>query len=144
AARRARARAGAVDPLGRAGRGSRGGGRAPRPAHAGARPGPRAGPALGDRADDRLERRQQPARQPRRAGTPAATSPVMALRAVLFDVDFTLAKPGPDLGPEGYQRLGRRFGLELDPARYGEARTHAVSTLERHPELDHDEQVWVL
>ena len=44
------------------------------------------------------------------------------LRAVLFDVDFTIAKPGPDLGPEGYRRLGRRFGLELDPARYAEAR----------------------
>jgi putative hydrolase of the HAD superfamily len=68
----------------------------------------------------------------------------MDLRAVLFDVDFTIAKPGPDLGPEGYQRLGRRFGLELDPARYVEARRHAVATLERHPELDHDEEVWVL
>jgi putative hydrolase of the HAD superfamily len=66
------------------------------------------------------------------------------LRAVLFDVDFTLAKPGPDLGPEGYARLGRRFGLTLDPARYAEARVKAVETLERHPELDHDEEVWVL
>src|ERR687886_1137207 len=68
----------------------------------------------------------------------------MALRAILFDVDFTLAKPGPDLGPEGYQRLGRRYGRRLGPGRYGEARRHAVETLERHPELDHDEEVWVL
>jgi putative hydrolase of the HAD superfamily len=68
----------------------------------------------------------------------------VSLRAVLFDVDFTLAKPGPDLGPEGYQVLGRRFGLELDPARYGEARAAAIETLEKHPELDHDEEVWVL
>jgi HAD superfamily hydrolase (TIGR01549 family) len=67
-----------------------------------------------------------------------------SLRAVLFDVDFTLAKPGPDLGPEGYRRLGRRFGLELDPSTYTEARRRAVETLERHPELDHDEEVWVL
>jgi putative hydrolase of the HAD superfamily len=67
----------------------------------------------------------------------------MPLRAVLFDVDFTIAKPGPDLGPEGYQRLGRRFGLGLDPALYADARRHAVETLERHPELDHDEEVWV-
>lgn len=65
------------------------------------------------------------------------------LEAVLFDVDFTLAKPGPDLGPEGYERMGRRFGLTLDPARYAEARVKAVETLERHPELDHDEEVWV-
>jgi putative hydrolase of the HAD superfamily len=68
----------------------------------------------------------------------------MELRAVLFDVDFTLVKPGPDLGPEGYRLLGRRFGLELDPARYAEARAAAIETVERHPELDHDEEVWVL
>jgi putative hydrolase of the HAD superfamily len=69
---------------------------------------------------------------------------MMELRAVLFDVDFTLVKPGPDLGPEGYRLLGRRFGLELDPARYAEARAAAIETVERHPELDHDEEVWVL
>jgi putative hydrolase of the HAD superfamily len=68
----------------------------------------------------------------------------VTLRAVLFDVDFTLVKPGPDLGPEGYQTLGRRFGLDLDPARYSEARAAAIETVERHPELDHDEEVWVL
>jgi HAD superfamily hydrolase (TIGR01549 family) len=65
------------------------------------------------------------------------------IRAVLFDVDFTLAKPGPDLGPEGYRVLGRRFGLELDPARYREARDAAIATLERHPELEHDEELWI-
>jgi HAD superfamily hydrolase (TIGR01662 family) len=67
-----------------------------------------------------------------------------ALRAVVFDVDFTLAKPGPDLGPEGYRSLGRRYGLELDPGRYDEARHAAIAGLERHPELDHDEEIWVL
>ena len=66
------------------------------------------------------------------------------IEAVVFDVDFTLAKPGPDLGPEGYRRLGERFGLDLDPARYEEARRSAVATLKRHPELDHDEEIWVL
>jgi len=64
------------------------------------------------------------------------------LRAVLFDVDFTLAKPGPDLGPEGYRRYGERHGLVLDPARYPEARAAAVESLERHPELRHDEELW--
>jgi putative hydrolase of the HAD superfamily len=67
----------------------------------------------------------------------------LTLRAVLFDVDFTLAKPGPDLGPEGYMRLGKRFGLELDPERYEQAREAAIESLERHPELVHDEEVWV-
>ncbi len=66
------------------------------------------------------------------------------LKAVIFDVDFTLAQPGPDLGPEGYRRLGERYDLTLDPARYEEARRDAFVTLKRHPELDHDEEIWVL
>jgi putative hydrolase of the HAD superfamily len=70
--------------------------------------------------------------------------PSGALQAVVFDVDFTIAKPGPDLGPEGYRTLGARFGLTLDPARYEEARAEALTELERHPELDHDEEIWVL
>jgi HAD superfamily hydrolase (TIGR01549 family) len=65
------------------------------------------------------------------------------LQAVLFDLDFTLAKPGPDLGPEGYQRLGRRFGLELDPSRYVEARASAVEGLRKHSDFRHDEEIWV-
>ena len=65
------------------------------------------------------------------------------LEAVLFDVDFTLVKPGPLLGPEGYRTAGERFGLSLDPARYAEARMAALEDLEHHPELDHDEEIWV-
>lgn len=69
---------------------------------------------------------------------------VVAILAVLFDVDFTLAKPGPDLGPEGYARLGSRYGLTLDPSLYEQARLRAFDELERHPELEHDEEIWVL
>ena len=64
------------------------------------------------------------------------------LRAVLFDVDFTLARPGPELGPEGYVRAGERHGLTLDPARYEEARDNALVDLRRHPELEHDDEIW--
>ena len=66
----------------------------------------------------------------------------MTLRAVLFDVDFTLARPGPELGPEGYVRAGERHGLTLDPARYEEARDAALVDLRRHPELEHDDEIW--
>src|SRR5207244_11284453 len=52
-------------------------------------------------------------------------------------------KPGPDLGPEGYRRLGERFGLRLEPERYDDARRAAVASLKRHPELDHDDEVWI-
>jgi HAD superfamily hydrolase (TIGR01549 family) len=67
----------------------------------------------------------------------------MTLRAALFDVDFTIARPGPELGPEGYERLGARFGLTLDPARYDDARVAALVDLKHHPELEHDEAIWI-
>jgi len=66
----------------------------------------------------------------------------MSLQAVLFDVDFTLVRPGPELGPEGYVRAGERHGLTLDPSRYEEARVAALADVQRHPELDHDEGIW--
>ena len=74
----------------------------------------------------------------RRGGYPQAV-----LGAVLFDVDFTLALPGPELGPEGYRRLGERHGLTLDPERYESARLAAHASLQRHPELEHDDEIWV-
>jgi putative hydrolase of the HAD superfamily len=65
------------------------------------------------------------------------------LKAVLFDVDFTLFRPGPELGPEGYRRLGERHGLALDPARYAEARIASIEQLSRERDLVHDEEVWI-
>jgi HAD superfamily hydrolase (TIGR01509 family) len=67
----------------------------------------------------------------------------VSVRAVLFDVDFTLAKPGPELMPEGYVRCGELHGLSLEASRYEAAREAAFIDLKRHPELDHDESIWV-
>jgi putative hydrolase of the HAD superfamily len=64
------------------------------------------------------------------------------LRAVLFDVDFTLARPGPELGPDGYVRAGERHGLRLEAARYEAARDAALVVLRRHAELEHDDEIW--
>ena len=64
------------------------------------------------------------------------------LKAVLFDVDFTLCRPGPELSPERYARVAARHGAELDLARYEDAREAAVLNLKRHPELLHDETIW--
>ncbi len=69
--------------------------------------------------------------------------PPRRVDAVLFDVDFTLVKPGPLLGPYGYRDAGERHGLVLDPGRYAEARIAAVEDLRHHPELEHDEESWV-
>jgi HAD superfamily hydrolase (TIGR01662 family) len=65
------------------------------------------------------------------------------LEAVLLDVDFTLFRPGPELGPLGYQRIGARHGLTLDPERHASARDAALGELRRHPELVHDDEIWI-
>ena len=66
----------------------------------------------------------------------------MTVRAVLFDVDFTLCRPGPELSAERYGRIAERCGIRLDLSRYEEAREDAVLNLKRHPELLHDETIW--
>jgi putative hydrolase of the HAD superfamily len=64
------------------------------------------------------------------------------LRAVLFDVDFTLCRPGPELSAERYGRIAARHGVDLDLSRHDQAREAAVLNLKRHPELHHDETIW--
>ena len=64
------------------------------------------------------------------------------VRAVLFDVDFTLCRPGPELSAERYERIAARHGVTLDPALYEQAREAAVLNLKRHPELLHDDSIW--
>ncbi len=66
----------------------------------------------------------------------------MNLRAVLFDVDFTLCRPGPELSPERYARIASRHGVVVDVSRYGDAREAAALNLKRHPELLHDDTIW--
>ena len=66
----------------------------------------------------------------------------MNLRAVLFDVDFTLCRPGPELSADRYARIAARHGITLDASRYDDAREAAVLNLKRHPELLHDESIW--
>jgi HAD superfamily hydrolase (TIGR01549 family) len=66
----------------------------------------------------------------------------MKLRAVLFDVDFTLCRPGPELSAERYARIAARHGASLDVGRYDEAREAAALNLKRHPELLHDDTIW--
>ena len=79
------------------------------------------------------------------AGRSSAAAPMLGgcCRAVLFDVDFTLSRPGPELGPEAYRSVGAGHGLTLDPARYEEARLAAFAGLRTHPELVHDEEIWI-
>jgi HAD superfamily hydrolase (TIGR01549 family) len=64
------------------------------------------------------------------------------LRAVLFDVDFTLCRPGPKLSAESYARIADRHGVTVDVSRYDDAREAAALNLKRHPELLHDDTIW--
>jgi putative hydrolase of the HAD superfamily len=66
----------------------------------------------------------------------------MIVRAVMFDVDFTLCRPGPELSADRYARIAARHGLTLDTTRYDDAREAAVLNLKRHPELLHDDSIW--
>jgi HAD superfamily hydrolase (TIGR01549 family) len=66
----------------------------------------------------------------------------VTLRAVLFDVDFTLCRPGPELSADRYVRVAARYGAQLDVTLYDAAREAAALDLKRHPELVHDETIW--
>jgi len=63
-------------------------------------------------------------------------------RAVLFDVDFTLCRPGPELSADRYARIAARHGVTLDVGCYEAARESAALNLKRHPELLHDDTIW--
>ena len=70
--------------------------------------------------------------------------PRSMLRAVLFDVDFTLARPGPELGPEGYRQGGRAARARARPrAATRSARLAALESLQRHPDHVHDDELWI-
>lgn len=45
----------------------------------------------------------------------------IALKAVFFDVDFTLIFPGPTFQAEGYRRACAAHGIDVDPAKFEEA-----------------------
>jgi HAD superfamily hydrolase (TIGR01549 family) len=50
-------------------------------------------------------------------------------KAVLFDLDFTLLRPSDQFEAPGYQRMGARFGLKLDPERWPQAERAAYAAV---------------
>ena len=70
-----------------------------------------------------------------------AALPLPTPRVVVFDLDFTLVRPGRDFDAEGYVRTGARFGLALHADRWPEAlRAAATAAAARRDEtgLVHD------
>ena len=71
-------------------------------------------------------------------GTPPApraarprTGSARRVKAVFFDVDFTLIHPGPAFEGEGYRAFAARHGLRVDASRFEAAVRDAAVELER-------------
>ncbi|MBI3047117.1 MAG: HAD family hydrolase [Acidobacteria bacterium] len=55
---------------------------------------------------------------------------ITAVKAVCFDVDFTLIYPGPTFQGEGYARFCGRHGVTVDPARFSDGVRAASAILD--------------
>lgn len=62
------------------------------------------------------------------------------IRAVFFDVDFTLIHPGPRFHGPGYAATCAEYGIAVDPARFDDAVAFALPMLDdlEDPLYDHD------
>jgi HAD superfamily hydrolase (TIGR01662 family) len=65
------------------------------------------------------------------------------VRAVFFDVDFTLIYPGPTFQGEGYAAFGARYGMALDPSRFPHAVRAASSILDAAQDHAYDGDIFV-
>lgn len=73
------------------------------------------------------------------ADTPAGSP----LRAVFFDVDFTLIYPGPTFQAEGYVRFCASHGIEVDASRFEEAVAAASYILDEVEEPLYDDGLFI-
>lgn len=65
------------------------------------------------------------------------------VRAILFDVDFTLIYPGPMFQAEGYQAFCRRHGFDVDPSAFAAAVASAAGILETPDETPYHDELYV-
>jgi HAD superfamily hydrolase (TIGR01662 family) len=65
------------------------------------------------------------------------------VRAVIFDVDFTLIYPGPMFQGEGYRAFCERHLLDVDPARFADAVASASSILDDREGSAYDAEIFV-
>src|SRR4029079_7097416 len=65
------------------------------------------------------------------------------IRAVFFDVDFTLIYPGPTFQGQGYQVFCARYGIAVDPAAFERAVAAAAHLLELPEDVPYDGDVFV-
>ncbi len=65
------------------------------------------------------------------------------IRAVCFDVDFTLIYPGPTFRGEGYQQFCASHGMSVDPSRFEQAVASASFLLDEAQESFYDSKIFV-
>lgn len=68
---------------------------------------------------------------------------VNEVKAVLFDVDFTLIYPGPMFQAEGYQAFCLRYGMRVDPLAFDAGVASAARILDAPDETPYDEELYV-
>ena len=66
----------------------------------------------------------------------------MTIRAVCFDVDFTLIYPGPTFRGEGYRAFCARYGMAVDPLAF-EAGVASAAPLLESPDDVYDPEIFV-
>lgn len=67
----------------------------------------------------------------------------MIVRAVFFDVDFTLIHPGPTFRGEGYEAFCLRYGMTVDRGRFAAAVNSAAPLLEGDASAVYDAEIFV-
>jgi HAD superfamily hydrolase (TIGR01509 family) len=65
------------------------------------------------------------------------------IRAILFDVDFTLIEPGPMFRAEGYRAFCSRYGMQVDAGRFDAAVESAAALLDNVGEQLYDAEIFV-
>jgi putative hydrolase of the HAD superfamily len=65
------------------------------------------------------------------------------IKAVFFDVDFTLIYPGPTFQAEGYRRACAARGIEVDPARFDAATAASSFILDEVEEQTYTHDVFI-
>lgn len=65
------------------------------------------------------------------------------IRAVFFDVDFTLIYPGPTFQAEGYRQACAAHGIEVDPAKFDEATAASSFILDEVEEQIYKHDVFI-
>ncbi len=76
-------------------------------------------------------------------GPQKVRNPSLRVRAVFFDVDFTLIYPGPTFQAEGYRRACAARGIIVDPAKFDEATAASSFILDEVEEQIYNHDVFI-